>query len=362
LKDNEDNVRSTICAPGWSFKIQVHGFGRKFSADAQKEKMLNFSFMDLLQEGKVNLKNPDITFWIVEEHGETAQMGAPPKRVLFVREIALGNRGLIDIFNVKKREYIGTTSMDSALSLLVANQAKADAGKFVIDPFTGTGSLLLTSSFFGSITLGGDLDPRVLRGKEGVSVMSNFTQYKLKSRCAGLLINDLSKLNVWRDGELFDAIIGDPPYGVRAGARKVGKKQKQRNKPKPNPDDCTDPHIPQCIPYPIKEVLLDLLRFAAKTLQMKGRLVYWLPTTDEYKDSDVPLHPCLKLIANSEQILTRKIRRRLITMEKVVPYLPEHENIDLEEYNQISEKPNPGHADFAVKYTKDTKRSDDRQV
>ena len=38
---------------------------------------------------------------------------------------------------------------------------------------------------------------------------------------------------------------------------------------------------------------------------------------DRYSDSQVPTHPCLKLVANSEQGLTRSIGRRLITMEKV---------------------------------------------
>ena len=82
-------------------------------------------------------------------------------------------------------------------------------GKLVIDPFTGTGSLLVTCSFFGAFAIGGDLDPRVLRGKGEKNVMSNFEQYNVTHRCAGLLINDNSKLDVWRSGELFDAIIGD---------------------------------------------------------------------------------------------------------------------------------------------------------
>ena len=45
--------------------------------------------------------------------------------------------------------------------------------------------------------------------------------------------------------------------------------------------------------------------------------VYFLPTiTDEYKPSDVPKHPMLKLIANSPEHFS-KWTRRLITMEKL---------------------------------------------
>jgi tRNA (guanine10-N2)-methyltransferase len=69
--------------------------------------------------------------------------------------------------------------------------------------------LIVTCSFFGAVTIGGDLDPRVLRGKNGKDVLSNFQQYGLTEKCAGLIINDNSKLDVWRSGELFDAIVGD---------------------------------------------------------------------------------------------------------------------------------------------------------
>ena len=129
------------------------------------------------------------------------------------------------------------------------------------------------------------------------------------------------------------------PYGVREGARKVGKKQKtiERNRPKPKPEDMRNPHIVQCIPYSLTDMLRDLLKFASQTLVMGGRLVYWLPTTIDYKDSDLPRHPCLEMVANCEQPLSRKIRRRLITMQKISEYDPlKHENLSKEELGQIN--------------------------
>lgn len=39
-----------------------------------------------------------------------------------------------------------------------------------------------------------------------------------------------------------------------------------------------------------------------------------------YKESNIPLHPCFQLIANSEQILNARVSRRLISMEKVHPF------------------------------------------
>ena len=42
---------------------------------------------------------------------------------------------MMDVFDLKKRAYIGNTSMESEVSLLMANQALASPGKLVYDPF-----------------------------------------------------------------------------------------------------------------------------------------------------------------------------------------------------------------------------------
>jgi tRNA (guanine10-N2)-methyltransferase len=45
-------------------------------------------------------------------------------QVYFGRRVAVGRRDWIEQYTLKKREYLGTTSMDSELSLLIANQAQ----------------------------------------------------------------------------------------------------------------------------------------------------------------------------------------------------------------------------------------------
>ena len=46
----------------------------------------------------------------------------------------------------------------------VITVCKANSSSFIMDPFVGTGSLLLTCSAFGARTIGFDIDPRILRG------------------------------------------------------------------------------------------------------------------------------------------------------------------------------------------------------
>lgn len=137
------------------------------------------------------------------------------------------------------------------VSLLMANQALAAPGKMIYDPFgkhkhstsysassvlvayraryvytAGTGSMLLTASAFGAYSFGSDIDGRQLRGK-GTSIISSAVQYGVLPRIVDTPSFDLTQ-HPFRCGELFDAIITDPPYGVRAGAKRLGRKEGDR--------------------------------------------------------------------------------------------------------------------------------------
>jgi tRNA (guanine10-N2)-methyltransferase len=79
--------------------------------------------------------------------------------------VADGNRDAVQAFSLKKRLYLGTTSMDAELSLVMANMGLADSGKIIYDPFVGTGSFLCTCSYFGAYTFGADIDGRQIRGE-----------------------------------------------------------------------------------------------------------------------------------------------------------------------------------------------------
>jgi hypothetical protein len=62
----------------------------------------------------------------------------------------------------------------------------------------------------------------------------------------------------------------------------------------------------------------DLLDLAAAVLRVGGRLVFLLPTERaSYCKEMLPVHPYLLLISNSENVLSRKISRRLLTYERL---------------------------------------------
>ncbi|KAJ2235512.1 NADPH-adrenodoxin reductase, partial [Coemansia sp. RSA 485] len=278
--------------------------------------------------GPIRLKNAEVEFLVLEDYGETENPlpNEEPKMLWFGRVVGRGSRELIDKFDVKKRKYLGNTTMDAELSLVMANQALARPGILVYDPFVGTGSFLLTCSHFGACSMGSDIDGRQIRGTAGFrrnvnGIKANLAQYNLESRVLDTTVFDVCR-NPWRSGALFDAIVTDPPYGVRAGAKRLGR----RNGTVPEnsfrvvdgiPNHRRDDYYPPTVPYEMSDVVEDLLALAAEKLVVGGRLVYWLPTVaGEYQPEDVPGHPVLRLVANSEQPFGGW-SRRLITMEKV---------------------------------------------
>lgn len=210
---------------GKSFKFYVESFNGKRSQSEQHGIIEQFAYLGL--NGPIAMKNPDMTFSVMEEY-KNKHVKAPT-RVFLGRLLAIGSRHLVDTYDLKKRHYIGTTSMDAELGLITANFAHAAPGRVAYDPFVGTGSFLVSCSHFGAYTLGSDIDGRQVRGKKGRSVLSNFKQYGLVSTYLDGFVSDLTNTPL-RKTRFLDAIVCDPPYGVREGLRVLGSRDPEKGK------------------------------------------------------------------------------------------------------------------------------------
>ncbi|XP_046431255.1 tRNA (guanine(10)-N2)-methyltransferase homolog [Neodiprion fabricii] len=307
-----------------SFKVIVETFCKHFSQDEKIKKIESFSYLPI--EGPVNLRNPDTALMYIEYYGlDPNTIPDKPYHLFFGRLVADGQRQLIRKLSLKTRNFIGNTSMDPQLSLIMANQAQVKNGDLILDPFVGSGSLLVAASQFGGYTLGTDIDYLMLhartrpsrisqktRGKDE-SIASNMKQYGTSSYYIDVLVTDFS-LPVWRSDMRVDAIITDPPYGIREATERVGTIKRQ---PVIDQHQVAS-HIPSKIDYGLPQMFVDLLSFAANHLCINGRLVCWFPLFREhYADEQLPSHPCLQLIANSEQILSTYTSRRLLTYKKI---------------------------------------------
>lgn len=360
--------------PSW--KAHVFSYSYTISDKRKVDIIQSFSYMDL--KGRIQLKNPSMRWGVMEEfiaqeiwpnhlrdeHNNFPGAGTDTDRIegreelgdkdprlvqIFVgrridvkagplysanvapaaprkssdpsQEGQMGlARDLVEKLNLKKRVYIGNTSMEAEMSLLMASMALAGPGKLIYDPFAGTGSMLYASAVYGAMAFGSDIDGRPMRGKENISdsnsktgIVKSATQYGLRDHILDTVVFDMTQ-NPWRKDLLFpldddeskqgakpsvgvvDGIVADPPYGVRAGAKRLGKRDpdKQRKEAFWMPDGLgpgqgcwsheRSDYVPPTRPYHLEDLVNDLLDYAYSLLCDGGRLVFWLPSMIDEDD------------------------------------------------------------------------------
>ncbi|WVQ91544.1 hypothetical protein IAS59_005343 [Cryptococcus gattii] len=333
-----------------SFKVIIESAHHSIPEPRQIETINSFKYTGL--EGKIRLKNPEVEFIVYEDY-DWVPANTPEQRlardgkfhrVYFGRKIGNGRaRHLIISHSVKTRAYYGNTSMEAQMGFLMANQALPAPGKLIYDPFVGTGSMLYAVSQFGAYVMGSDIDGRQIRGKKkgkGIKpgILRAAEQYGLQNKFLDFY----------------------PPYGVRAGAKRLGRKEGKkplREEPYQLPDGTysheRSDYIPPSRPYELANLTLDLILLARWILVPKGRLVFFLPTVNEdYDEIDIPKVEGMRELKIGDGSVQDfgKWGRRLITMEKIAhddgepPKFEDHE-----EFKEGAEDL-PGHFGFYKRY------------
>jgi tRNA (guanine10-N2)-methyltransferase len=310
-----------------TFRVRFDAFGATYQTPEQIALMKeHLPGLDL--QGRVRLKGADHTIVMFADHcihqiSEVVQTGL---RAVFIGRRVATSPGLshADKYRLPERRFLGPTSMDHQLSMIIANQAHARPGTLVLDPFCGTASILIGCAAFGARVLGCDLDARFLVGKgEGRTIGANFAQYALVPP-VGLQRADFSADgDCWRALPFLDAVVCDPPYGVRASSKKLAEGAGNSLRAAQLRETDNAPFLPQRERLDIEPLLERLLEFAASRLVLGGRLVFLLPVTSDMSGTAAPEHPALRLCAESVQPISRRWCRRLVTMEKVRPCTPE---------------------------------------
>ena len=319
LPDVHSSVRSRT-EPLWSqylscsFKFTIDSYQGSRTNDDKLSIINSFAYLGFA--GPIKMRNPDEEFILFEDWPwNSTPLGIEnPKYFYFGRFLGTSARETLPKkLDLKKRRYISTTSMDAELALVTANIALAGPGKLIYDPFVGTGSFPIACAQFGALTFGSDIDGRSIRGDEKKRTLrGNFEQYGLTSCLGGMFTADLTNTPIRKarlgtekndgvKGRIFDAVVCDPPYGVREGLKVLGVK---------DPEKCPwvipkgmemykDPDfIPPRKPYSFLLMLDDILQFSAQTLVDGGRLSFWMPTAnDQDQEIPVPQHPYMGVVA-----------------------------------------------------------------
>ncbi|CAL8108445.1 unnamed protein product [Orchesella dallaii] len=330
LEDLHENMKLNLhlVAPfvDDSFQFRVDTYGKTLTHKEKLPLIDTFEYMPL--DGKVDLKTPELSLHLIQFFGmDPNRVPEYPYQQYFGRWLFDGQRRLVSKINLKDRKFIGNTSMDPLLSLLMANLALVKPNDIVLDPFVGTGSLLVASALMNAYVVGSDIDYLMVHAKTSSSrarqkkrasdesIRANLKQYGVENQYLDVVVADASR-PLWKDDFKFDAIITDPPYGIREPTEKIGtSRQSPDYKIK---EEHLALHIPSKISYTLQDIFSDLLNYSSKKLNIGGRLVLWIPISrTEYDEDKLPRNPALALVSNCEQTLTSTASRRLLVYEKI---------------------------------------------
>jgi tRNA (guanine10-N2)-methyltransferase len=212
-----------------SFKFSIDSFQGTRSMAEQTNLINGFRFLGF--EGPIRMKGAENEFCILEDYQfDAAGQGMQePLLIHLGRFLGTSDRNSIQKYDLKKRKYISTTSMDAELALITANITLAGPGKLFYDPFVGTGSFPVACAHFGALAFGSDIDGRSIRGKGKTNLLTNFVQYGLTAQFGDSFVADLTNTPL-RVARLFDGIVCDPPYGVREGLKVLGHRDPTKGK------------------------------------------------------------------------------------------------------------------------------------
>ncbi|CCK67825.1 tRNA (guanine-N2-)-methyltransferase KNAG_0A01360 [Huiozyma naganishii CBS 8797] len=308
-----------------SFKFEFENYHGKHKRDMSEKIRIIDGFQYLGLEGTIDLKKPKQMYTIIEEYGRinSQETTDEPLRLRFGRHVQTSDRSAMDLLDLKKRPYCGTTSFEAELSLVTANIAQVKPGTLMYDPFAGTGSFLVAGGHYGALVVGSDIDGRMIRGKgANANISANFKKYGMEGRFLDVLTMDFTH-NSLRTGLPIDTIVCDPPYGIRESIKILGARDPEKFEGKEKvmidgrPSYLNRDYIPTKKPYSLDALLDDLLQFACERLPLGGRLAFWMPTANgENLETVIPLHGNLELKYHCTQEFNKWARRLLVYINR----------------------------------------------
>ncbi len=175
---------------------------------------------------EARLAGPIYDYFVQKKDGEIplVSMEKPKTTVLFVitnKEIYVTkmlwkvSKGRFKKREPMKKPAFHPTTLKPKLARLLVNLSRAKKGYILLDPFCGTGSILIEAAILGCKPIGVDFDAIMIKGSR-----KNTAFYNVKAR---LMEGDATKLTKILKPNSVDAIATDPPYGrsTRIGAKNI---------------------------------------------------------------------------------------------------------------------------------------------
>lgn len=178
--------------PEGSFAVRAYDLGADESTK-DLEKKVGRSMET--SENQVNLENPEQLF----------NLYALEEEYILAREVLEIDRSLFNRRKNQNRPFSSPVSLDPDLARVLVNLTEVPVGGKILDPFCGTGGILIEAGLCGIKSFGADVQEEMVEGAR-----ENMEEY-------GVLNHDIRHLPI--DGaaeefeEKFDAVVADLPYG-----------------------------------------------------------------------------------------------------------------------------------------------------
>ncbi len=142
----------------------------------------------------VNLEDPDIEIRTL----------ITDKEIFVGIKIAEINRTQFEGRKVQNRPYFSPISLHPKIARALVNLSQIKRNKTLLDPFCGTGGILIEAGLIGVKVIGSDIEEKMIDGCK-----KNLDFYKIKNY--NLFCSDIGKIKKYISE--IDAIVTDLPYG-----------------------------------------------------------------------------------------------------------------------------------------------------
>jgi len=153
----------------------------------------------LSQKHDIDLTTPDLTVRVLLSE----------KVHLFISDHEI-DRKQFDRRKVAERPFFSPISLHPRYARALINLTEARRGDSVLDPFCGTGGIVLEAAMMGMRAIGSDIDPEMAAGCK-----RNLDHFNVRAEVQVADIGDVPSMF----GKV-DAVTTDPPYGRSASTKK----------------------------------------------------------------------------------------------------------------------------------------------
>lgn len=153
----------------------------------------------LSKEHDIDLTTPDLTVRVLLSE----------KVHLFIADHEI-DRKQFDRRKVAERPFFSPISLHPRYARALINLTEVRRGDTVLDPFCGTGGIVLEAAMMGMKAIGSDIDPEMVEGCK-----RNLEHFQVQAEIQVSDIGDVPSIF-----EKVDAVATDPPYGRAASTKK----------------------------------------------------------------------------------------------------------------------------------------------